>query len=378
MSIFGNSNSISRYKVETSLPLLGSEVNMETCKKALAHLGFRSIVEGAEEVSVGWVQINDQEAASFENPDYLQIGDFIVFSLRRDVRVIPPLILFGEIKKEMDIFLAEHPNFRSVPKPKRTEIKENVKLKLLSRQLPDSQVWDVVWDVKDKMIYLFNTSAKAMEVFELMFKRTFTPFSLIYYTPWHQAEEIAGPLELSYDLKEKNLANSRGVLDLIKSNVWLGRDFLLWILSGNGQAACAGLSAWVDCKIDMASALPEGGIEKITVTGSQHEMPVIKSALKGGAYLTKAGIFFEDNDGAAYSFVLTGETFAISQMKTPTVKLEQSEDSVSEYQGAFLDKMGMIQKGLTYLEKLLGEYLKVRVTYQWDSERRKINDWMEE
>ena len=254
MSILASSTSISRYSVETSQPLFGSSIDVPKVAAVLSARGFQSIMEEPREISVGWVHINDQEATAFDNPGYLWINNFLVFSLRRDVRIIPQLILNSEIKKVSDAWLAEHPNLRRVPKQKREEFKDCVKTQLLARQLPDSQVWDVAWDMEAGVVYLFNTAGKAMETFEKLFKVTFPEFSLVYRTPWHIAEEVAEPLSLSYDLKSLDLSNSRAVLDLVKSNDWLGRDFLLWLLSNRGQAACAGLARCISWRSGLIGA----------------------------------------------------------------------------------------------------------------------------
>lgn len=379
MSIFGNSLAITRYRVHNDAPLLEDLVNVETYQKALAHRGFRSIIEGIEEVSVGWVHINDQEAATFDNPGYLWIGEFLVFSLRRDTRVIPPLIFVTEIKKECDKFLADNPNYRSVPKVKRLEIRDNVKQKLLARQLPDSHVWDVAWDIKAGMIYLFNTSRAALDTFEKLFKVSFPDFALRCYTPYHQSCDVAKLHGFDHALGEKNQAASEAVTDLIKANGWIGRDLLLWLLAGQGQSACEGISAWVDCKIDMAGSTLAGGVEKISFTNSQSEGLAVKAALKGSHWLTKCGVFIEDGENNVYSFVLAGETFAITQLKTPMVKLDgAAEDALSEYQAVFLEKLALIQKGLGYLEQLLGAYIEVRVTSLWANELRAVGAWLEE
>lgn len=379
MSIFENSIALTRYKVISTSPLLEELVCLESMQAALAKFGFKSIIDGNDEVSVGWVQINDLENPCFDNIGMLSIGDYLVFSLRRDARTLPALVLEGELKKEYDAWLEQHPNYRSVPKKAREEIKDAVKAKLLSRQLPDSNVWDVAWDIQGGILYMFNTSGKAMEVFEVMFKRTFGDhFGLRFLTPWEQAEELAAVHNIKHVLAETNRAGSNAVLDLVKSNSWLGRDFLLWLLSGQGQAACPGISAWVDAKIDLAGLSAEGGVEKISVTGSQNEMPAVKAALKAGSCVTKAGVFIEDNDAAKYSMVLAGDTFAIAQMKTPAVTMEQTEDPIAEYQGAFLEKMAVINKGLGYLQSLFGEFLKVRVAGFWTLSSVRINEWMEE
>lgn len=380
MGILGSSISITRYKVAGDLPLFGTEQFLETAQEALVKYGFQSIMEYAVESSVGWVQMNNQENAIFDNPGFLWIGDYLTFSLRRDVRVIPTLILNSEIKKECDKYLEDHPNLRRIPKQVFADKKEAVKVALLSRQLPDSQVWDVAWDTRNEMIYLFNTSGKAMDTFESMFKKTFPAFSLRYLTPWQQAQTAADHAEVRYDLDAANLANSPAVLDLIKSNAWLGRDFLLWLLSGCGKVSNEGLTAWVDSRIDMAGISREGGIEKITVTGSQDDahMATVKSALREGHYVTKAMLYYETNESEAWNLTLTGDTFAINQMKTPNVHVEICDDATSEYQAAFLEKMYLINKGLDHLQSLLTEFIKLRVTYKWDSAKRSITEWMGE
>lgn len=371
-----NTIALTQFTVTGDIP--GADDLFPTISSALSRFAFQSIDNTTDQLSTGWVHLNDSAVAAFDNPGLLWIDNLLVFSLRQDVRRVPTAVLNAEIKKESEAFLAENPNLRRVPKQKRADIKETVTLRLLARTLPVPTVCDVAWDMKAGVINLFANANKMIELFDKQFRMTFPEFSLQMVVPYRRAEKLVENLPLSSVLAAYNGAASDSVVSLIRDNAWIGRDFLLWLLSGQSNGITAGFSAWIDSRLVMIGATGEG-TQKITVAGDVHDrLPTIKTALLDGKNITSATIYIENNDGAVYRLTLAGDTFIINGFKTPAVRLDgEVDESVTEFQAFVLEKMFLINTGMGYLQTLLQLFLEVRLSNRWTGCLADIKAWMD-
>ena len=347
--------------------------------EALSRHAFQPIDQSTDIASVGWVNIHDSAVSISDNPGLLWLDKFLFFSLRQDVRKIPTAVLNQEIKKEEDAFLAEHQNLRRIPKAKRAEIKELVTLRLLAKTLPVPAVNDVAWNTETGTLYFFSNSGKTIDLFTDIFHKTFPEYHLTPVVPYHRAQQAAVAVDLVNEITAANQSNSDNFLSLIRDNSWIGRDFLLWLLSGCNSDSAAGFSAWVDNKLVMVGPGAEG-VQKITVAGDFFDrMPAIKTALLDGKQITSATLFFKKEENQ-YQLTLVGETFSISGFKTPQVRLErQIDDTLSEMQAVTLEKMHLINTGMGFLNDLLSLFLVDRLTVgSWSERQKDIQAWMEE
>jgi hypothetical protein len=309
MGIYANTVSITQFTITGELPKTDQ---FQWFSTKLAGHGFQSIENSTEESAEGWILVDKADDATFDVPSDFWRDNFVVFTLRKDQRKIPAAVLKSHTGREEGAFLAQNPNLRRTPKHKREEIKEQVQLRLLTRCLPVPSAVDVVWDQKSGVLTLYSLGTKVIERFEDIFRKTFEGFSPVIIHPFARARKLLQG-QLLDALEAANQAGSDAVVALIRDNQWLGCDFLLWLLqrgvNGEGEfsVSCPGhiakgekFSAWIDDRIQFQGGGEEGGIQKVTVSGSQDSYVEAISALKSGKRITSATICIEmdENPGS--------------------------------------------------------------------------------
>lgn len=387
MGVYANTVSIIQFTVSGDLPK--NDMFLWFSEKLSAR-GFQSIENSAEESSEGWTLVDRPDDAVFEVPSDFWRDHYLVFSLRRDQRTVPSAVLKSHAGREEGAFLAQHPNLRRTPKNKRAEIKEQVQQRLLSRCLPVPSCVDVVWDQKAGILTLFSLGSKAVERFEELFRKTFEGFSPVVIHPFARARMLlTGPMLEC--LEKANQANSDAVTALIRDNQWLGWDFMLWLLhhgvngEGDFPVSCAGnfsagerFSAWIDDRIQFQGGGEEGGIQKVSVSGSQDSYLEAISALKGGKRITSATVCMEKDENL-WKLTLKGETFGFASFKCPQVRIEKDAtvDEVSEREAAFYERMFLLEQGVQLFDSLFTTFLRERLSEGWAGRLAVIQEWLD-
>ncbi|SDB51719.1 Putative exonuclease, RdgC [Desulfonatronum thiosulfatophilum] len=182
MGFLSASTGLTRYRLPDDV---GDDVLAEIPRR-LKSFAFVDIDQSMEERSFGWVCFDDLLDVDWATAGP-EKGPYLAFSLRLDTRRVPPAVF----KKHWMIALRERQaqlaqeGKKFVPKDQKTELREQVRQKLLMRSLPIPAVFDVVWSVRDNRVYLATTNGKIRTLFEDLFARTFqaeleplTPVSL--------------------------------------------------------------------------------------------------------------------------------------------------------------------------------------------------------
>ncbi|MDO9068860.1 MAG: recombination-associated protein RdgC [Deltaproteobacteria bacterium] len=387
MGVYANTVSITQFVVTGDLP---KNDQFQWFSQKLSKRGFQSIENSTEELSEGWTQIDAPDAATFEAPSDFWRDNYLTFSLRSDQRKIPAAVLKSHSMREEVAFLVQHPNLRRAPKKKREEIKEQVQLRLLTRCLPVPSSVDVVWDQKSGILTLFSLSGKVIERFEDIFRKSFDGFSPVIIHPFARARMLLEGQMLD-KLEAANQAGSDSVVALIRDNQWLGWEFMLWLLqrgvNGEGEfsvclpghfAQGEQFSAWIDDRIQFQGGGEEGGIQKVTVSGSQDSYLEAISALKGGKRITSATICIEKDDNP-WKLTLKGETFGFASFKCPQVRIEKDAtvDQMSEREAVFFERMFLMEQGIQLFDSLYLSYLKERLSDAWGGRLITIQAWLE-
>lgn len=387
MGVYANTVSITQFAVSGELP---NTDQFQWFSKKLTDRGFQSIENSTEESSDGWTLVDKPDDASFDVPSDFWRDNFILFSLRRDQRKIPAAVLKSHTGREEGAFLAQNPNLRRTPKHKREEIKEQVQLRLLTRCLPVPSTVDVVWDQKNGVLTLYSLGTKVIERFEDIFRKTFEGFSPVIIHPFARARKLLEG-QLLDSLEAANQAGSDAVVALIRDNQWLGCEFMLWLLqrgvNGEGEfsVCCPGhitngekFSAWIDDRIQFQGGGEEGGIQKVTVSGSQDSYLEAISALKGGKRITSATICMEKDENP-WKLTLKGDTFGFASFKCPQVRVEKDStvDQMSEREAVFYERMFLMDQGLQLFDSLFTTFLNERLTDAWNGRLRAIQAWLD-
>ncbi len=170
MGFLSASTGLTKYRLPDEV---GDDVLSEVTRR-LKSFAFVDIDQSMEERSFGWVCFDDLLDSDWSTA-VPEKGPYLAFSLRLDTRRIPPAVF----KKHWMIALRERQTLMAeegrkfLTKDQKTELREQVRQKLLMRSLPIPAVFDVVWSVRENRVYLATTNSKIRTLFEDLFARTF-------------------------------------------------------------------------------------------------------------------------------------------------------------------------------------------------------------
>jgi len=387
MGILSNTVSMCQFRVVGEIPDMDI---FAWVSERLTNHGFIPIDEGTEELSVGWVTPDDHRKSDFSVPSAFWRDNYLFFTLRQDKRSIPGALLKAYQKVAEEDYLYANPGFSRVPKQKREELKEAVRASLLARTLPVPSTCDAVWDTRSNTLSIASISAKTVDLFDTLFKKTFDGFRLIAIHPFSRAEQVVPP-ELSEPLQKANKAGSEALLDLIRSNQWIGTDFLLWstyrTLNESGEyritrpgPATQGeqFTAYINDRMVLCGS-GDDGAQKITISGPQDRFGEVRLALSNGKMITEATLYLEKGEHI-WKMTLKGEMFQFASFKTPKVQEERDSgvDETSEREALFFEKMYVMEVGLQMFDSLFAAFLAHRLGIDWGEEIQKIETWLTE
>lgn len=385
MGILANSVSICQFQIAGNLP----EGNIfEWIGECLEKHAFTSIEGSAEELSIGWVRTDDYQNTDFAGTQPFRHDHYAGFTLRRDQRRIPTPLLKAYQQIAEHEFLNANPGFFKVPKQKKEDIRDAVRLSLLARSLPSPAMYDVVWDTRSGLVTLASISSAVIDLFETEFKKSFPELRLLMVHPFARALRVA-PEPLREELEKSNLASTESVIDLIRANSWIGQDFLLWLLhqtmtgSGEHSVSSPGIfskgepfTAFMNDRL-ILQANAETGLQRITVAGAQDDFREVLAALRMGKKITEATIHFEKDENA-WKMTLKGELFHFGSFKCPPVQIEKDStvDTTAELEAVFFERMHLLESGSQLFDSLFESFLTKRLSEQWLATVEEIKDWI--
>lgn len=385
MGILSNTASICQFRVVGDLPATDQ---FTWVSERLAKNGFIPIDQGAAELSVGWVHMDDSRESGFAVPAAFWRDHYLALALRQDRRTIPAALLRAYLKLAERDFLAANPGYTRVPKQKREELRDAVRSALLARTLPVPSVVDAVWDTATSVLTLAALTSKVVEQFEAHFKKTFEGFRLVAVHPYARAEAVVSE-QFKPALHQENKATSDAVLDLVKSNQWLGWDLLRWLMyrtmneSSEYRIVQPGPAetgepfvAYLNDRMVLCGA-GENGTQKITASGPQDQFGEVRTALGNGKQITEATLHLERGEHL-WKMTLKGEMFHFASFKAPRVQVERDAavDEAGEREAVFFERMHLLEVGQQMFDSLYAAFLAVRLGGGWQDEMRKIDDWL--
>ncbi|RNC71815.1 MAG: exonuclease [Desulfuromonadales bacterium] len=385
MGILSSTTAVCQFRVAGDLP--SGDLYPWIAGRLAAH-SFHSIDQSAAELSVGWVHLDDHRQMSFDVPAAFWRDHYVAFTLRRDQRKLPAALVKAYLQVAEHEYLTANPGFNRVPKQKREELKEAVRANLLTKTLPVPSGWDAVWETRTGIVTFTSLSAPIIELFETQFKKTFEGLRLVAVHPYARAGEVV-PEALTPALEKANQATSDAAIDLIRSNQWLGWDFLLWLLhrtmtesseyrvSRPGAAQEGDLFvAYLNDRLVLQSA-GENGTQKITMAGPQDHFQEARTALKSGKRITEATLYLELGENI-WKLTLKGELFHFASYKAPKVAIEKGDhvDEGSEREAAFYERMYVMEQGLQLFDSLFATFLGARLGSGWGEELVRIEGWL--
>ena len=182
MSFLNASTSFTRFRILDPVP----SALWPTIPDKLRQFSFRDIDDTSDERAWGWVCFDDMLDSQWRTAPP-EKGEFLAFSLRLDTRRIPAAV----IKKYTALSLRDEEERNKqqgkkfISRERKKELKEQVKLRRLSRFLPNPAESKVGWATTSNMVYFASTQSKMCDLFMEYFTLTFdlhleamTPYQL--------------------------------------------------------------------------------------------------------------------------------------------------------------------------------------------------------
>lgn len=168
MGLISGSGSFTRYFAEGPLP----ENFLENLSENIVRHSFRNLDEKSiAERSFGWVNVMDMFDNRFAGLEFLK-EPYVTLSLRVDEKKIPSTAL-KQYCLEAEERIKEAENLEYLPKSRRFDIKDGVRLRLLKRAIPVSRTYDMIWNYNTGLVIFGCTTNKLCDEFMEFFLRTF-------------------------------------------------------------------------------------------------------------------------------------------------------------------------------------------------------------
>jgi hypothetical protein len=186
MNLLSASISITRYKVKGWLktPVL------ETVASGLKKNAVSEIDDQSLEKAVGWTSFEKPYQPDFSGSTYAY-GSYLVFALRIDKKTIPSKMFKKHFMIESARRLAESGR-QYLSRNEKQSIKDHV-INRLNLKIPATpNVYDIIWDYEDSVLWFFSNLKAANEELETLFLRSFdlTLIRVIPYTAAHLASGL--------------------------------------------------------------------------------------------------------------------------------------------------------------------------------------------
>jgi len=196
MGVLSSSISITQYRVEGSI----ESSFMETVTDALKNNTIREIDNEPEDKSVGWTDFQSPFKPDFEGSSFMY-GTHLLFSLRIDKKTIPSKVIAKHLKMAVAKRL-EQSEREALHKNEKSEIKDEVLRRLFLRMPATPNMYDLIWNYEQKILWFFTNLKAANEELETLFSKSFK-LSLIRMFPYTAALLTGGLNDAQKDQLEK-------------------------------------------------------------------------------------------------------------------------------------------------------------------------------
>lgn len=164
MGLINGSGSFTRFVVDGDIP----EDYYEEFPKRISRFAFKNLDEiSDQERSIGWVNILDMFDTRMNAMEYFK-EPCIALSWRVDVRSVPAKAL-KQYCREAEEKIKDSEELDFIPKKRRQEIKDGIKIKLIKRAIPRAQTYDMIWDIQTGVVLFGAVSNKLCDEFSEFF-----------------------------------------------------------------------------------------------------------------------------------------------------------------------------------------------------------------
>lgn len=169
MGIMKGALTARRYSVEGDVP----EGFRVTFVDMLNAYGFRDPASRTStEEHYGWVLTQNLLDSDFEDLNAWLYGQYAVFQLRVDKKVLPANYFKAHLEKNIQAWCEEN-GAKAAPRGVKTELKEQLEFEWLSRAFPRVKVTEVCWNVAEGWVLFGSLSERENDRFRKLFHQTF-------------------------------------------------------------------------------------------------------------------------------------------------------------------------------------------------------------
>ncbi len=177
MGLLTGSASLTRFAVSGELPASP----WDFIAGQVVKYAFKDIDDTLDELSVGWVAVDNMFDASFAGASYAA-GDYVALTMRVDERRVSSAVLKKFCQKEERRILREK-QLPRLARAARLEIRERIHAELLRKSPPVPSTCDLYWHVGEGRVLFFSTSKKNISLLEELFRESFG-LGLVLQIPW--------------------------------------------------------------------------------------------------------------------------------------------------------------------------------------------------
>jgi len=360
MHLLNGTFAVSKYTCESTIALAPQELT-----DMLRKYSFKPIDQGAEENSVGWVSSSDFLDSDFEMP--ADLGGYLFFSLRMDTRKVNSAVFKKEVllalKKEER--LNQEIGKKFISRERKKEIKEQVKIRLMTRTFPVPKAVMAAWNIPEQIVYFFSVNTKESDIFEELFTKTFD-ISLDKIDFYAVASRVSSPSELD---KLDTILSNQLISPDQSDGTYLGADFLnyLWFISDSQNSMSnTNYSFFIGNSVTVS-----GEFGTLSAKSTAGELAEAMYGLVNGKKVRSLTFSIETSEAATYKAKLDG-SYRLSGIKLPkSEKLDDADDDA-----LLLEKLFLLEQLFSYVDEVFGVFLKIRLTdNQWRDISAKIELW---
>lgn len=124
------------------------------------------------ETRAGWVSTSNMLDTDFKNLNDWLFNHYLFLALRIDKKVLPAKLFAAEVKRRQEAWKKEH-NRPRVPGSVKEEMKEQVRIEMATRTLPQTTLVPVMWNLDANYVLIGTHSTAHVELVCKIFQRTF-------------------------------------------------------------------------------------------------------------------------------------------------------------------------------------------------------------
>lgn len=355
----------SRFVVDGELPLDCTDM----IHRQIRRHAFQDIGASGQEKIMGWTGIEDVLDTDFRHASYAW-GDYRMFSLRIDRRMVPPSLLRVRALEAQQRYLKETGR-KKIDKAAREQIRETLYQDLLCHIPPTPSFYEVCWSVSDGRLLLTCLSDKVLQDFQDLFRSSFN-LTPVPFVPWN----LQGPGREPAGTPEPLQSMQDGASDSGKQ----GREFLTWLWfkseERNGIIMIPGVG---EMELHFVRRLVfESGdgeySESVVCQGIHAGLREGREALRQGKKIREARLQLT-RDAACWEFTFKADRFQFQSLKMPIVMdLDDPEDNRD---GRIMERMYLLETVVRSMDQLFKLYHTLRLSDDWQRERLRMENWLQ-